>query len=225
MKKLSIITIFMFALGLYVVPATFATGTDSKDKKDKQTGQGQFQKDQIGQPKAQQGQKGQQLGQQKQNLLLVSHLIGSEIQNQQGEKIGDIDRVLVDLNNGQIGFVTVASGGVLGIGEDKYIVPFNALQKKMTEGNAMGGDRKVVFTLNKKIDQLKEVPGGDIEEALTVESQSRGIHEHYGVSPYWEGNQRQLQRQDDTQRPMLQDKKNDSMMMDKKDQQKNQMKY
>ncbi|MHB1400295.1 MAG: PRC-barrel domain-containing protein [Trichloromonadaceae bacterium] len=217
MKKLSIVTIFMFALGLYVAPATFATGTDSKDKKDKQTGQDQYQKDQ-------QGQKGQQLGQQKQNLMLVSHLTGSQIQNQQGEKIGDIDRVLVDLNNGQIAFVTVASGGVLGIGEDKYIVPFNALQKKMTEGNAMG-DRKVVFTINKKIDQLKEVPGGDIEEALTVESQSRGIHEHYGVSPYWEGNQRQLQRQDDTKTPMSKDQKHDPKMMDKKDNQKNMPKY
>ncbi len=221
MKKLSILTTLLFALGLYMVPATFATG-GSTDNKNKQYGQGEYQKDQKVQTQAQQGQKFQQ---QKQNLLLVDNLIGSEIQDQQGEKIGDIDRVLVDVENGQIGFVTVASGGVLGVGEDKYIVPFNALQQKMPQGNeARVGERQlrdVVFTLNMQKDQLKEVPQGDIEEALTQEDQSRGIFEHYGVSPYWEGNQRQLNRMDDTHRQMMDDTKKDKMM-DKKNQEKKQ---
>lgn len=198
MKRLSIVTTFLFALGLYLVPATFAT-------------------DQA-----------QKLQQQKQNLVLVDNLIGSEIQDQKGEKIGDIDRVLVDVENGQIGFVTLSSGGVLGVGDDKYIVPFNALQKKMPQGKeAQVGDRqlnKVVFTLNKQKDQLKKVPEGDIEQALTQEDQSRGIHEHYGVSPYWEDAQRQQNRQDDTHRQMMKDTKKDQMM-DKKDQQDNQKKY
>lgn len=208
MKKLSIFTTILFALGLYMVPAAFAAA-DSTDSKDKQYGQGQYQKDQKGQAQTQSGQKFQQ---QKQNLVLVDNLVGSEIQDQQGEKIGDIDRILVDVDNGRVGFVTIASGGLLGVGEDKYIVPFNALKKKMSQGNeAQMSERQFVFTLNKQKDQLREVPQGDIEEALTQEDQSRGIHEFYGVSPYWEGNQRQQQRQDTPQQ-----------MMDKKDQQKNQ---
>lgn len=212
MKKLSIFTTVLFALGLCIAPATFAAG-NSTGSKDKQYGQDQYQKDQKGQSQAQPGQKFQQ---QKQNLVLVDNLIGSEIQDQQGEKIGDIDRILVDVNNGRVGFVTIASGGLLGVGEDKYIVPFNALKRKMSQGSqTQMGDREVVFTLNKQKDQLKEVPQGDIEEALTQEDQSRGIHEYYGVAPYWEGNQLQQQRQDDTQH----------QMMDKKDQQKNQKKY
>lgn len=220
MKKRSIFTIILFALGLYMVPATFATGPHS-DSKDKQSSQGEYQKDQK---KQTQGQLGQQTQQQKQNLMLVDNLIGTEIQNQQGEKIGEIDSVLVDVENGQIGFVTVTSGGILGMGQDKYIVPFNALEKKMPQGKeAQAGvrqQRQIVFTLNKQIDQLKEVPQGDIEEALTQEGQSRGIHEHYGVSPYWEEGQRQQQRLDNTQRQMMQDMKKDQLL-DRKDQQKN----
>lgn len=223
MKKLSILTTILFALGLYLVPVTFAAGgTDSKDK---QYGQSEYQKDQKGQAQAQQdkqGQQGKQFQQEKQSLVLIDKLSGAEVQNQQGENIGEIDRVLVDVKTGQVGFVTLTSGGVLGVGDDKYIVPFNALQKDMSQGTeAQLGDRQLRFTLNKQKDQLKEVPQGDIEEALTQEDQSRGIFEHYGVSPYWEDDQRQQQRQDGTQHQMMQDKKKDHMM-DKKDQKKNQ---
>jgi sporulation protein YlmC with PRC-barrel domain len=209
MKKLSIFSTLLFALGLYMVPATFAADS-STDSKDKQYDQAKYQKDQKGQTtQAQKGQLGQQFQQQKQSLMLVDHLIGTEIQNQQGEKIGEIDSVLVDVDNGQVGFVTLTSGGVFGVGDDKYIVPFNALQKKMPQGKeAQAGERQlrqVVFTLNKQKNQLKKVPEGDIEEALTQEGQSKGIHEFYGVSPYWENDQRQMMR--DTKNDQMMDKK------------------
>jgi sporulation protein YlmC with PRC-barrel domain len=236
MKKISILTTLLFALGLYMVPAIFATA--ATDSKDKQTRQGEYQRDQpgqsqvqpaqqtpgaLGQPsrqeqqtqpgqQAQQPQRGAQdqqarLGQQsqqQQNLMLVDNLIGKEIQNRQGEKIGDIDKVLIDVDSGQVGFVTMTSGGVFGIGENKYIIPFNALEKRMPQGTqARAGERQmsqVVFTLDKQKDQLKEVEG-DIEEFMTQAGQTRGIHEHYGVSPYWEDSQRQQQRPGEAQRP------------------------
>jgi hypothetical protein len=107
------------------------------------------------------------------------------------------------------------------MGQEKYIVPFNALQKTMPQGTeartGISQQRPVVFTLNKQKDQLKAVPEGDIEKALTQEGQTRGIHEHYGVSPYWEDGQRQQQRQ------MMQDTNKDQMM-NKKVQQKDQLK-
>lgn len=217
MNKLSIFTIILFAFGLYMAPATFAG-------QDKQSGQSGYQTDQKKQTQAQQGQQPQQQGQ---NLLLVNKLSGTEIQNQQGQKIGEIDTVLVDVENGRIGFVTMTSGGVFGVGEEKYIVPFSALQKKMAQGNeglaGAGQQGKLVFSLNNQQNQLKAVPEGDIEEAMTREGQSREIHEYYGVAPYWEDGQRQQQRQDNTQRQMMQDMKKDQKM-DNKDQQKNQNK-
>ena len=206
MKKWSIFTIILFALGLYMVPATFAGGPYG-EKMNKQPGQGEYQQDQPGQAQAQQGQQSQQ----SQNVMLVDNLIGTEIQNQQGEKIGEIDKILVDVESGRVGFVTMTSGGILGVGEDKYIVPFNALQQKALQGMeaqvSERQQRQVIFTLDRQQNQLKEVPEGDIEEALTQEGQSRGIHEYYGVSPYWEDDQRQQNRQDDSRRQMMQDEK------------------
>lgn len=211
MKKLSILTSILFALGLYLVPATFATG-GSADSKDKQYGQSDYQKGQKGQAQAQQGQKFQQ---QKQSLVLVDNLNGAEIRNQQGENIGEIDSVLVDVRTGQVGFVTLGSGGVLGVGEERYIVPFNALQNDTsqdTEGAL--GMSQMRFTLNKSKEELKRVPEGDIQEALSQEDETRGIFEHYGVAPYWQDDQRQNMQN-----------MNKDHMMDNKDQQKNQKTY
>ena len=220
MKKLSILTTILFAFGLYMVPATFATGT-ATDSKDRKAGQSDYQQDQRGQAQGQQAQQAQpgqqglqaQQGQQ-QNLMLVDNLSGTEIQNQQGEKIGEIDKVLVDVESGRVGFITMSSGGIFGMGEDNYIVPFNALEQKRSEGQdtRIGERQQVVFTLDRQKDQLREVPQGDIEQALTQQNQSREIHEHYGVSPYWEEDQSRqqrqdrTQRQDDTQRQMMPDR-------------------
>lgn len=221
MKKLSILTTLLFAFGLFMVPAALATGS-SADSKDKQYGQGDYQKDQKGQAQAQQGKQDKKFQQQKQNLVLVENLNGAEVLNPQGENIGEFESVLVDVETGQIAFVTLTSGGVLGVGEETYIVPFNALKNEApgrTDGTL--GVTQMRFTLNKSKDQLKMVPEGDIEEYLSQEDQSRGIFEHYGVSPYWEDDQRQQNRQDDSHRQMMHDKKKDQMM-DNKNQQKNQ---
>lgn len=227
MKKLSIFTTVLFTCGLYLVPAAFATSATTTESKDKQIGQSEYQKDQKKPYQAKQGQQtkqGQKFQQQKQNLVLVENLKGAEIQNQQGENVGEIDTVLVDVKTGQVAFVTLGIGGILGVGEERYVVPFNALQNvtsQATEGAL--GMSQMRFTLNKSKNELKRVPEGDIQEALSQESETRGIFEHYGVSPYWEDNQRQQNRQDETQRQMMQDMKKDQTM-DKKDQQKNQKK-
>lgn len=226
MKKLSIFTIILFALGLYMVPVAFATGTAGySDSKDKKSNQSAYQKDQKNRTENQQAQQGQNFQQQKQSLVLLENLNGAEVLNPQGENIGEFEHVLVDVETGQIAFITLDSGGILGMGEESYIVPFNALKNDMpqrTDGTL--GVTQMRFTLNKSKDQLKRVPEGDIEEALSQEDQSREIHEYYGVSPYWEDNQRQQNRQDGTQRQMMQDEKQDHMM-NNKDQKKNQKKY
>jgi hypothetical protein len=63
MKKQSVFIITLFALGLYVVPATFA-GESFSASKDKESGQSVYQKDQK---RPAQTHQGQQLQQQLQN--------------------------------------------------------------------------------------------------------------------------------------------------------------
>ena len=54
-------------------------------------------------------------------------LIGREVQNIQGEDLGDINNVIID-EQGRVKAVTIGIGGFLGIGEKDVGVPFSALE-------------------------------------------------------------------------------------------------
>lgn len=98
------------------------------------------------------------------------------VQDTQGEKIGKVSQVLVDLDSGRIGYAVVSSGGFLGMGGQKYIVPFNALKS---------AEKGQTLTLDVQKDKLQQAPKGDMEQVMTRDS-GREIHQFYGVSPYWE---------------------------------------
>lgn len=57
----------------------------------------------------------------------MSELIGANVRNPQGERIGKIEEVLLDAN-GQPSIAIVSTGGFLGVGDSKHAVPFAALQ-------------------------------------------------------------------------------------------------
>jgi sporulation protein YlmC with PRC-barrel domain len=80
----------------------------------------------------------------------ASKIIGTDVRNRQGEKIGDIKDLIVD-RNGSITLAIVSTGGFLGIGDRLHAVPWNALQ------SASGKDR--VLDIDKA--RLKQAPGFD----------------------------------------------------------------
>lgn len=80
----------------------------------------------------------------------ASKIIGTDVRNKQGEKIGDIKDLIMD-RNGSITLVIVSTGGFLGLGDRLHAVPWSALQT--TSGN----DR--VLDIDK--DRLKRAPGFD----------------------------------------------------------------
>ena len=110
------------------------------------------------------------------NMLLVDHIIGTEVQNQTGEKIGVIEKVVIDVPDARVGYVLLS-----GVGAERYIVPFNALQVSRSPS----GQMEDTFTLQQTKDQLMKAPEGDIETVLNRE-EGRQIHQYYGISPYWE---------------------------------------
>ena len=56
----------------------------------------------------------------------VSKIIGSEVRNKSGDKIGDIRDLMVDAN-GTIKLAIVSTGGFLGVGDRLHAVPFDLL--------------------------------------------------------------------------------------------------
>jgi sporulation protein YlmC with PRC-barrel domain len=61
---------------------------------------------------------------------LAGKMIGTDVQNPKGEKIGTVkDFVLDDPNSGRISRVVVAVGGVGGVGGKEFAVPYDAFQR------------------------------------------------------------------------------------------------
>jgi hypothetical protein len=56
-----------------------------------------------------------------------ARLIGADVVNTTNDKLGDVDEVLVT-TDGQVNAVVVATGGVLGLGERKVVLPWERLR-------------------------------------------------------------------------------------------------
>jgi sporulation protein YlmC with PRC-barrel domain len=94
----------------------------------------------------------------------ASKLIGVDVYNNQNEKIGEIDELIMT-SNGQIAGAVIGVGGFLGMGERNVMVPLNQLRftndGASTTGSARDGDRRwyperAVMNTNK--DQLTGMP-------------------------------------------------------------------
>ena len=68
-----------------------------------------------------------------QNALKASDVIGMSVENRQGEKLGDVKELAIDVESGRIVQVIVASGGLLGMGERLSAVPPSALSYEKSE--------------------------------------------------------------------------------------------
>lgn len=134
-------------------------------------------------------------GKESRTIQAADDLKNFTVQDTRGEKIGKVSQVLVDLESGRIGYAVVSSGGFLGMGGEKYIVPFSALKS---------GEAGETLTLDIQKDQLQQAPKGDIEQVGNRET-GREIHQFYGVAPYWEEGGSQTEKQSPEAGPMEQE--------------------
>lgn len=93
----------------------------------------------------------------------ASKLIGVDVYNQQNEKLGEINELIMT-SNGQVAGAVIGVGGFLGMGERDVMVPLDKLSfsnQGATTGAANDGDRKWYperAVLNATKDQLKQMP-------------------------------------------------------------------
>jgi sporulation protein YlmC with PRC-barrel domain len=59
-------------------------------------------------------------------VLSAGALTGARVRNADGEDLGKIEEILVDVASGRVAYALIASGGVMGIGEKLYAVPWDA---------------------------------------------------------------------------------------------------
>ena len=85
-------------------------------------------------------------------FLSTSTLSGDAIKNPQGESLGDLKDVMIDTASGKVAYAVLSFGGILGMGDKLFAVPWEAL--------AVDGENKCLI-LNVGKERLKDAPGFD----------------------------------------------------------------
>ena len=63
----------------------------------------------------------------------ASKLIGMNVRNTEGEKLGSVEDLVINVETGKVAYVAMGYGGVLGFGEKLFAIPF--AEFKLDHGN------------------------------------------------------------------------------------------
>lgn len=85
-------------------------------------------------------------------FISASTLTGDDIVNPQGESLGDLKDIMLDTSTGKIAYAVLSFGGVFGIGDKLFAVPWSSLR--------IDGEKKNLV-LNVSKERLKDAPGFD----------------------------------------------------------------
>jgi sporulation protein YlmC with PRC-barrel domain len=82
----------------------------------------------------------------------ASKLIGLNVRNKEGEKLGTVHDLVFNIETGKIAYVALSVGGVLGVGEKLFAVPYNQLAFDH-------GKNEQFFVLDMAKEKLEAAPG------------------------------------------------------------------
>lgn len=109
-------------------------------------------------------------------LISSDNVKGTKVYNQAGDKLGSIDCVMIDKVSGAVRYAVLEFGGFLGMGTDRYPIPWSALSYD-------SGQDGYVAPLDK--DKLKDAPRYAAGDAPRYDADyGRGVYEHYGQEWY-----------------------------------------
>jgi hypothetical protein len=109
--------------------------------------------------------------------LMGAHtLLGNDVCNKDGQDLGDIKEFMIDMASGRVAYAVLSFGGLLGMGDKLFAVPWAAL---------------ALDTLNKRFrldiqkETLKDAPGFDKDHwpSMSDRTWAAGVHSFYGT-PY-----------------------------------------
>lgn len=101
---------------------------------------------------------------------------GTTVYNPAGDKLGSIDSLMIDKLSGQVRYAVMEFGGFLGIGTDRYPLPWNTLKYEPD----MGG-----YVVSLSREQLEKAPRYERETTpVYTDEYGRRVHDYYGV-PYF----------------------------------------
>ena len=112
------------------------------------------------------------------SLIGSDKVEGTAVYRSNGDKVGKIERVMIDKIGGKVAFAVMSFGGFMGIGEDYYPLPWSL----HTYNPKLEG-----YEVNIGEQQLKGAPKYSKSESWDWNDRARGqkIYDYYGAPPYW----------------------------------------
>jgi sporulation protein YlmC with PRC-barrel domain len=109
-------------------------------------------------------------------LMSTGSLTGNDVYNRDGEDLGDVKDFMIDMATGKIAYAVLSYGGLLGMGDKLFAVPWAALTLDTVNKR---------FTLNVNKDTLADAPGFDKDHwpSMSDKTWAGGVHTFYGM-PY-----------------------------------------
>ena len=116
--------------------------------------------------------------QQTHSLIASDRVEGTPVRRTSGEKIGTIERLMIDKISGSVAYAVLSFGGFLGMGHKHAPIPWARLTYDRTLG---------AYRLDLSEDELRRAPSFPAGEDFDWGDRSREveIHNYYRVPPYW----------------------------------------
>ena len=112
------------------------------------------------------------------NLIGSDKVEGTPVYRSNGERVGKIERIMIDKLTGKVAYAVMSFGGFMGIGEDYYPLPWPLL----TYNPRLDG-----YEVNIGEQQLKGAPKYSKHENWDWSDAARGrkLYAYYDITPLW----------------------------------------
>ncbi len=107
------------------------------------------------------------------SVISSDRVEGTDVYNTEGDKLGSIDDLMIDKLSGQVRYAVLEFGGFLGMGTDRYPLPWSMLKYDTSKDG-------YVVPVNKST--LERAPRyADSDPPAYTDDYGRKVHDHYGV--------------------------------------------
>ena len=88
-------------------------------------------------------------------LMSASTLEGDKVVNSEGEDLGKVEEIMLEVGTGEVAYAVLSFGGVMGMGDKLFAIPWKSL--KLDPKNHQ-------FVLDVDKERLKDAPGFDKDD-------------------------------------------------------------
>ena len=111
------------------------------------------------------------------DFLSADSIKSDKVVNRDGDNIGKIEELMIDLQDGRIAYAVISHGGFLGIGSKLFAIPWQSFSLRVHEH---------AFVLDIPKETLDKAKGIDKDNWPLTRDELSSTFTYYGYQPYWQ---------------------------------------